>query len=395
MRPTYEFITGRAGTGKSFLLQRIAEEEPGCVLTSTTGISAVNTGGITLHSLLWFYSTQSLIDAWTTGKLEYRLADLYKNGVRRICTDEISMMDKDAFSTISSALEELNIHLNHEGKPPLCWTLAADFSQLPPVEGDFAFESEHWPKFGENTTYLDRIYRQSDSDFIDALQSAREGNGKRAAEYFRDIMYNLVDPNFDGTTMYPYNSGVDRLNGYRLERAVGKTVHFTSRKEGKPRDEWKYIPDTLTLKIGALVMLLANKSHEGELLYSNGDLGSLESVDNNKAYVKLKRNNQTVEVQPVTRLNEELVEGNKRLLGSITYSPIRLAWSSTIHKSQGLTVDAAQIDFRAKFFRECFGMLYVALSRCRTKAGLRLVGSPKTFVQNCVVNPKLSMLYGS
>jgi len=108
-KPIYSFITGRAGTGKSYKLQQIAKEEQGTALTSTTGISAVNVAGTTLHSLLWFYSTESLLDSWTTGKLDYRLGELYgKFGLRHLLTDEVSMLSRTALSVICAAIDRLN-----------------------------------------------------------------------------------------------------------------------------------------------------------------------------------------------------------------------------------------------------------------------------------------------
>lgn len=390
-RPLYEWVTGKAGTGKSFHLQRMAEEEPGCILTSTTGISAVNIGGVTLHSLLWFYSTESLLDAWTTGKLDFRLGEVYnKLGVRRLCTDEISMLDRDAFTIICMAIDRLNNTLKKKGNPLFGWTLAGDYHQLSPINADFAFESEYWDRFEENTTYLNKIYRQKDTEFIEALQLVRGGKGKTAVEYFKDRIHKLIDPQFDGTTIYPYNSNVDRQNEYRLERVKGPKICFSSYKDGKQRPEWKYIPDTLELKLGALIMLLSNKYEKAsELQYCNGDLGILEGRGKGTALVRLKRTNEVVEVGYTKRLNEEVSGNSKKVVGSINFLPARLAWASTCHKSQGITVDAAQVDFRSKFYRECPNMLYVALSRCRSKEGLRLVGGAKTFVQNCVTNPKL------
>jgi len=143
------------------------------------------------------------------------------------------------------------------------------------------------------------------------------------------------------------------------------------------------------MKIGALVMIIANKAKGGDLIYCNGDLGELVDVQDRRPVVKLQRTGQGIVVDYVTRLHEEISDSEKKVVGSIFYAPLRLAWASTVHRSQGLTVDSAQIDFRSKFYRNCPHMLYVALSRCRSKEGLRLIGSPRTFVQNCTVNEKV------
>jgi hypothetical protein len=398
MTPLYEYIQGIAGTGKTWLLKEKAAEDPAAVLCATTGIAAVNLGeGTTIHSFLWFYNTDSLLDAWTTGKLDYRMGEVYGNlGIRRILLDEISMLPASNLSVLCLAVERLNQQLREKRKQELALTLAGDFAQLPPVEGEFAFESEHWQKFAENTIILRHIYRQEDKEFIEALQAVREGKGKEAVDFFEPFMNRTVDAHYDGTTVYPYNKQVDAQNAYRLSLLNTKRVSFSSNRTGKPRPEWKHIPQTLDLKHGALVMILANKrnKHTGKIIYANGDLGSLvmaanpADVSRAEALVKLHRGGEVL-VETVERTNIQPVNGEKTLVGRIEYMPLRLAWASTVHKSQGLTLDNIQVDFRSQFFAKTPGMLYVGLSRARTKGGLRLIGGPKTFIERCTVNPKI------
>jgi hypothetical protein len=388
----FNYIGGIAGTGKSYQLKQLNDKYPdSSVLTATTGVAAINMGcGITINSLLWYYNHNSLLDAWTSGKLDFRLNKVYHAlGIRRILLDEVSMLSADDLSILCLAIDRLNENLAKNNKPQLGMTICGDFAQLPPIEGRFAFESEHWEKFEHTTEILHDVYRQNDPEFIQALQWVREGEGKKAADYFADKMNKLGDPAFDGTTLYPYNSSVDRQNSYRLEKVQGGTISFKAYKNRKQRPEWKNIPETLKLKLGSLVMILANRSHEGELIYCNGDLGHIIIKDRDTATVKLQRTGEEVEVKYVTRRNEEISGGEKKILGDINYMPLRLAYASTVHKSQGLTLDSVQIDIRPKFYHECPGMLYVAMSRCRSKEGLRLIGSPKTFAQNCTVNPKI------
>ena len=392
--PQYSYIQGRAGTGKSYKLKQIYDRYPGSTaLCATTGIAAVNLGaGTTINSLLWYYNTESLLDTWTSGKLLWRLEEIYnKMGIRRILLDEVSMLPASNLSVLCLAIDKLNEHLHNRGKPLLQFILAGDFAQLPPVSGDFAFESEHWEKFLYNTTILREVYRQEDAEFIQALQWVREGKGKQAAEYFEESLHKLGEPDYEGTTLYPYNSAVTRQNAYRLEKIKGEPLSFPTTRSGKQRGEWKkYIPDHFKAKIGALVMLLANNySAPGQIEYCNGDLGTIESYNEKAIFIRLLRNNNLVVVENITRENEEIKDNTKKVVGSVNYMPIRLAYASTIHKGQGLTFDNIQVDIRAKFYAECPGMLYVALSRCRTKEGLRLIGGPRTFATNCKVNPKI------
>lgn len=389
----FSFISGRAGTGKSYQLQKMYKDNPSTtVLTATTGIAAINAGaGITINSLLWYFDSKSLLDAWTSGKLDFRLGKVYNSlGVRRILLDECSMLCATDLSVLCLAIDRLNDKLAENDKHLLGLTLAGDFAQLPPINGDFAFESEHWEKFEPHTEILRHVYRQDDKEFVQALQWVREGEGKKAAAYFADRMERLIDPDFDGTSLYPYNAAVDRQNQYRLERVGGAKISFDAKRVDKQRPEWKNIPGKLELKLGALVMILANKSVLGSLVYCNGDLGEvIGKEESGTALVRLKRTGEPVAVEHIDRFNEDNVKGKKSVVGMINYMPLRLAYATTVHKSQGLTLDNVQVDFRAEFFAKCPGMLYVALSRARSKAGLRLIGGAKTFIQHCKMNPKI------
>jgi hypothetical protein len=388
----YEYIQGIAGTGKSYKLTELFQEnEADRILTATTGIAAVNMGvGVTINSLLWYYNSDSLRDSWTSGKLDFRLGKIYREmGVRQILLDEVSMLPASDLTVLCLALDRLNAHLALDGKDPMGLTLAGDFAQLPPIEGKYAFESEHWKeKFEPNTTILRHVHRQKDPEFVQALEWIRKGEGKLAAEYFEPLMNKLINPDFEGTTLYPYNAAVDRHNAYRLERVKGEKLSFESTKTNKQRPEWKNIPEVLQLKEGALVMVLANKSEYGTLIYCNGDLGTLVTKKDDHAVVELQRGG-TVEVSYIRRENQDNVDGKKKVVGDIRYMPLRLAYGSTVHKSQGLTLDNVQVDFRADFYTKTPGMLYVALSRARSKEGLRLCGGRKTFVKHCSLNKKI------
>jgi ATP-dependent DNA helicase PIF1 len=203
-----------------------------------------------------------------------------------------------------------------------------------------------------------------------------------------------------------------------MSRLSGREVLVKSSRWGKLRSEWGAldkdprtwgIPETLTLKVGALVMILANRRTDmlpRRLLYVNGDLGTVVSVSTaGHPLVELQRSGEVVEVVPVTRQvkipcdsarRKELiaeghldrVDGKWEIAGAITYVPLRVAYASTVHKSQGLSLDSVQVNIRDPFFRAP-GMLYVALSRARTATGLRLVGSPQALIDRCVSDPKL------
>jgi ATP-dependent exoDNAse (exonuclease V) alpha subunit len=189
----------------------------------------------------------------------------------------------------------------------------------------------------------------------------------------------------------------------RLLQCKGDPAEFFSTRSGKQRPEWKHIPAELKLKRGALVMVLANRRVSGgstAFEYVNGDLGILESWRKGAygwdgqnwgdlATVRLARNDDLVEVWPVSRVVVDH-DGSKNppVMGSITYLPLKLAYATTAHKSQGLSLDKVQIALHSHFWTTP-GMLYVACSRARTLEGLRIVGHPTQFLQRCTVNPKV------
>jgi hypothetical protein len=328
-------------------------------------------------------------------------------------------------------------------------TLVGDFAQLQPVDGIFAFESPEWrrteqncaDRFAEATITLTEIRRQADPDFIQALRATRVGDTQTVLDYFGPRLQRQTDDAFNGPTIFAKNDTVDRHNWLRLSRLPGAQILFESHREGKQRSEWGNpdkpsktwgIPERLNLKAGALVMILANKRepmlwwpseedddatrqrYEREKLrrpfvYVNGDLGELvdAGVDHHVAYVQLHRTGHVVAVDYVRREltvpcdaarrrelrdqgKPELITENGKfeIVGWVSYLPLRVAWGTTVHKSQGLSLDEVQVNISDAFMKQP-GMLYVALSRARTAEGLRLVGTTAALAERCTVNPKL------
>jgi hypothetical protein len=377
--------------------------------------------------VLSYFDTQSLQESYLAGFLTARLGKLWKCGVRRIVLDEVSMLAGDQLTYLVKAIEEVNGRGyvlskwdEDDGTPPpaMGLTLVGDFLQLSPVKATYAFESPEWGRFTDSVITLTEIRRQADVDFIQMLRHAREGHGEWVAEYFieRHAIQNETDDTFDGPTIVAKNESVDRHNYLRMSALQGRAIRFTSSRWGKLRSEWgtlekpKHtwnIPEHLELKIGALVMILANHRDPDtrQLEYVNGDLGTIVDATPLTARVQLQRTGETVEVAPVERQVKIPADGARRkelrgkglgdridtkweIVGAISYLPLRVAYASTVHKSQGLSLDAVQVNIRDPFFRAP-GMLYVALSRARTAEGLRLVGSPKTLVERCVSDPRL------
>lgn len=429
--PAFCYLAGPAGCGKTFAVKAWQEQERGLMLLATTGIAAINLGGTTINAALGYFDTRSLQESYTNGFLTSRLGKLWKAGVKRLVVDEVSMLSGDQLTYLVKGLEEVNGRgyvlgkwdSEDEAEPPaMGLTLVGDFAQLPPVKEPFAFESGEWARFEEpgHTKVLTEIRRQSDQAFISMLRAARVGDGATVLEFLRGRLQQETDDTFEGPTLFAKNDAVDRYNWIRLGRVTGRDCYFESRRDGDQRSEWgnsKKPPSTWGIplrmhgKVGALVMILANCRAEGPppqpFLYVNGDLGEVVEADDSCCHVRLQRTGQVVSVTYVRR--EVLVpcdsarrkelrakgeqakiteNGKFEITGWIEYMPLRVAYGSTVHKSQGLSLDRVQVNIRDAFFKSP-GMMYVALSRCRTAAGLRLVGSEAALVERCAADPRL------
>lgn len=414
------FLTGAAGTGKTFSIKSRIENDPGCaVLCATTGVAAVNLDTITINSLLGYYDTDSLIDKYVRGHVHKRLREIAAARPSRpvdLVIDEVSMMHAEQVDLIYKAIHEVNMgdDLHDPLAHPLGMTLTGDFCQLPPVKGRWAFEADCWPEFAATTTRLTKIWRQSSEGFLEALNFARRGDGGCSAAALKSLGANFsgaVDLNFDGTTIVAKNAEADRFNEQRLLRLKTPSFALTSTRWGQQLSDWKNIPDRLILKPGALVMLLANKRYgDGGFQYVNGDhahVGYYEEdaeVEDKDGRLRLDsvvhvtsvRTGATFPIEKIKRLNKvadepdeftshQLDEDGKYVIGSIDYFPIRLGYCSTVHKSQGLSLDRVQIDCRDGFFGSP-SMAYVALSRARSVAGMRIVGDPSLLARRIKLN---------
>jgi hypothetical protein len=460
----FQALLGGAGTGKSTAIRERAKQRTDLLITSTTGIAAINLGGTTINAALGYFDTNDLENNYTKGWLSARLRRLRSSGIRQIVVDEVSMMDGKQLTILTRACDEVNKVSNYEeyierivqdGEPDPDWMgvlLVGDFCQLPPVKAPFAFESVEWGRYDANAVRLSRIYRQDNPDFIRALRATRRGDGRAALEYFESRMHDRVDPAFPGPTILAKNDEVDRVNRLRMDEIRGEAVPFKADRWGKERGEWKQIPDELVLKVGAKVMILANRREIDEetgratknYKYINGDIGTVVDVVKFKAppktegedpeqraewerlereseaqacSVRLERTGRTVDVEPVIRqnlkplesgrLNELLASGQRHLVkyvldqdtgkmsaewevvGEVTYMPLRVAYATTVHKCQGLSLSDVQVNISNPFMANP-GSLYVALSRARTPEGLRLVGNPAQFISRCVADKKVA-----
>ena len=428
------FVTGQAGTGKTTLIrQKLIEDPTFGLVSATTGVAAVNLGGITINSALGYATTESLRDNYIAGYLAKKIRDILKDGYRWLIVDESSMLSKKTLDFLMLGLRQVNEA--HPDTSPLGLMLIADFGQLPPI-GDvlylngkpviergrekkeatpWVFESEEWPLFDAAAIKLEKVHRQSDAGFLAGINAIRLGRGsvgvgmlKSAGVEFRKAL----DPDFDGTTVMAKNDEVDRLNALRLRQLPGTTINLPNERWSARRvqpSEWKHVPDVLQLKEGAYVMILSNEVES--FSYVNGDCGHVRDLMIDKADgevlavgVELVRNGDLVYIPKITRAIEQRGEPDEEekkhpkvkreqkgrrlvwVLGELNYWPLRLAYGSTVHKSQGLSLDRVQIDPRARFFGSN-NMCYVAVSRARTPEGLVVVGDPRELAAKVKSDP--------
>ncbi len=440
------FVTGRAGTGKTWTMRERCLADPQyAALSSSTGISAINLNTVTIHSLLGFYDTDSLRDAYLHGSTQRRLRKVAEEGYRNVVVDECSMIGRETLDLLIRVFDDVNLHREEKGEGPVGLILLGDFGQLPsiadrpqgyrPTPGrrgkslptPWCFESQFWPRFAENETRLTKVWRQADARFLAALDFARAGRGRDALDVLRSAglaFADGVDMVYRGTTVVGKNDEVDRINQLRLDREKGRLISLPSRRwavGGKIRPEWKNVPERTILREGCYVMILANQYDEGRMVYANGDCGWVRGIETAPGsppsiMIELARTGEKVAVQSLVRdisamekpswvggeWQDQGKEADGRFLaqphyrkskqryvvGQLEYYPLRLAYATTLHKAQGLTMDACQVDIRSWMMKSP-SMIYTALSRCRTLAGLRIVGTSEMFVDRCRCDPKV------
>lgn len=373
------FLTGEAGSGKTHVVNRYAAYLRGrgipYAMTASTGIAATHIHGSTIHSWSGVGVHVDIDDEWFGRLAKNRAAVRRIRTARVLVIDEVSMLDARVLSLVERMCRKArgSASLPFGG---LQVVLVGDFFQLPPVSRDgparFAFESPVWETLDPVVCYLHEQHRQEDPAFLSVLSAIRRDEfGEEHLSLVRARLLADDDvPDEDLPALFSHNADVDGLNAAALARLSGKAKVFHMAKRGPEKPLTALVrgclsPERLELKEGASVMFTKNNPDEG---YVNGTLGTVIGFDAAKKFPIVRtRSGETVTAFPA----EWMVEEGDEIIARVRQIPLRLAWSITIHKSQGVSLDAAVMDLSRVFE---YGQGYVALSRVRTLRGISLVG---------------------
>lgn len=387
------FVTGVAGTGKSFVLKKLKEiYGKRLQITASTGIAAVNVGGITLHSWAGLGLGEKNADELADDIMFNRRVLNRIRNAEILAIDEISMIKADLFDLFNEVMQIIRgKDLPFGGLQIL---LFGDFLQLPPVmqrgrffENAFIFESYAWQEADLQTFFLKKPFRQTDQKFLQLLHNIRLGEVTEKDLEILESRTDLYDSEeIKPTQITTHNNQADIINKNELHHLKTKEEIFYWREEGnKQRLEFLkknclVLPE-LTLKIGAQVMMLKNTFQEQGVV--NGSLGVIKDFSIERYPFVEFHNGQILEIKQ----EEWIVEEDYKTVASIKQIPLRLAWAITVHKSQGMTLEKIRCQLGNAFSE---GQVYVALSRVKTLDGLFL----DSFNPNLIrVNQKVVEFY--
>ena len=388
------FLTGEPGAGKSHTVNQYVQYlraygiEP--AITASTGIAATHIGGMTIHS----WSGIGIKDTLTKSDITHiKGLPHYAKRIRKakvLIIDEVSMLDGKIFSLVDRVCQ--GVRESAEPFGGLQVVCVGDFFQLPPIarrsvanENDlwsqlpeeehaatFAFQSEVWLALDPTVCYLTEQHRQDDPVFLEVLSAIRSDTVEdRHRQHIETRIRVQKTAIFENTTnLFSHNIDVDRVNDAALEKLPGKALAFAMASRGPKNlvtalQKGCLSPERLKLKQGAAVMFTKNHP-QGK--YVNGTLGTVTGFDKETNFpIVTTRFGRRIAVESA----DWVIEENGEVRAKITQLPLRLAWAMTIHKSQGMSLDAAVMDLSQVFE---FGQGYVALSRVRRFSGLYLLG---------------------
>lgn len=375
------FLTWQAGSGKTYVLNKYIQWCWSCdipvAITASTGIAATHIWWVTIHS----WSGIGIADSLSEQEIH---AIASKNRIRSniqktnvLIIDEISMLYGEMLDNIERIIQAVRYDESPWGGMQVIF--CGDFFQLPPISRHwdttkrFAFAAKSWNASDLHFCYLDTQHRQEDNKFQKILDALR------VWELTQDMIVELEhrrDTVFQDTPfvrLYTHNMDVDRINQEQLEKLPGESKKFQAGTRGNKKFvagllRGMLAPVTLELKVDAHVICVKNNA---TAWYYNGTTAIVTWFDKETQYpiIQLKNGNKII-IEPETRN----IENEEELIASVRQVPLKLARAITVHKSQGMTLDAAEVDLSRSF---AYGQCYVALSRVKSLEWLRLLGLNK------------------
>ena len=372
------FITGGAGTGKTYLLNKLInhlryQEDKRILAVAPTGMASKLLKGSTIHSAFALPFGNKLTDRalnkiCNNDKVVQRLKYLHY-----LIIDEVSMCSYIIFDMMNTILKEIRESEKPFGGVKLI--IVGDFFQLPPIIRDnpnpkklFAFQADAWREANIKSIYLTKIWRAKEGDkLISVLNAIRESKVTEETKNLLEAKQGTLKPNH--TILFTHNADVNRINNKRLAELDTKE-HTIEARTNLP--DWavekilksSLVEKELKLKVGAKVIMIRNNPKEG---YVNGSMGYIDSITYQKIFVRIDGTLVAVEQEDFNKNENE--DDSK---GEFLQFPIKLGWAITIHKSQGMTLNGEVYMDLSKCFE--VGQGYVAISRLTSLDNLILGG---------------------
>ena len=380
------FITGKAGTGKTTFIKRIQEEiHKNFLVLAPTGIAAIAVGGQTMHSFFGFpmqaMGPHTRLDVLPEKRM---LLD----EIDTIIVDEASMVRSDMVDGMDRYLRmAFNTNMAFGGKQVV---FVGDLFQLPPVVKQGSADAEMLRDlYGAGLPFFykafvlkrmnlpkiefQKVYRQSDEDFLTILNKMRNGEVKSEDLALLNKHVGSEENNEDfSVTLTSFNYMAEKINEQKLNEIEEEEFIYQAAIQDDFKKNDAPVPEVLRLKVGAQVIFCRNNPNSG---YMNGTIAKVSALEENKILVRLE-NGSEIEVNQVSweniqsQYNRETRKMESTVIGSFTQFPLKLAWAITIHKSQGMTFDKMHFDLSRGTFQA--GQAYVAISRMRSLDGLTL-----------------------
>ena len=396
------FLTGAPGAGKTYLLNQyirfLEDHNVSVAVTAYTGIAASHINGRTLHS--WAGLARGVVvenedaEKARVRKNKYLTSNI--QAAKVLIIDEISMLHPAEFDRV-----DLICRAARDSSEPfggLQLICCGDFFQIPPVkqqDNQFVLDSAAWKNANMRVLYLHEQHRQGDVELLGILAAIRGGQvTPQIVKLLEGRLNKGVAAPIGIARLYTHRENVDEINRTQLQNLKEQEVIFEVREFGPAalieklkRDN---DVDTMSLKIGARVMFTKNNMGQG---YVNGTLGEIVGFENEGSD---DAGSASTEANPIIMIFDKKrialarhtskIEENGKTVAFVSQLPLKLAWAITVHKSQGMTLDAAEIDLGRAFDR---GMGYVALSRVRKLENITLVGFNAMALQ---VSPRVQTL---